>query len=87
MNENRFSRLVFIGRGDHYCALVQQIPPTHERGERTITKRDTRVSAQCGFGRWIISFSWDGIFSLHRCEEKFDFFYRIMLDAVNRSSL
>ena len=33
----------------------------------------------------LISFSWDGIFSLHRYEEKFDFFYRIMLDAVNFS--
>ena len=24
VNENRFSRLVFIGRGDHYCALCSK---------------------------------------------------------------
>ena len=73
-----------IGRSDHYCVLVQQVPSTQKKGKRSIIKRDTRDSALRGFGRWITSFSWDEVFSLDRCEEKFDLFYRIMSDAVNR---
>ena len=73
-----------IGRSDHYCVLVQQVPSTQKRGKRTIIKRDTRDSALRGFGRWITSFSWDEVFSLDRCEETFDLFYRIMSDAVKR---
>ena len=73
-----------IGRSDHYCVFVQQAPSTQEGGKRTIIKRDTRDSALRDFGRWITSFSWDKVFSLDRCEEKFDLFYRIMSDAVNR---
>ena len=73
-----------IGRSDHYCVFVQQAPSTQEGGKRTIIKRDTRDSALRDFGRWITSFSWDEVFSLDRCEEKFDLFYRIMSDAVNR---
>ena len=73
-----------IGRSDHYCVVVQQVPSTQKRSKRTIIKRDTRDSALRGFGGWITSFSWDEVFSLDRCEKKFDLFYRIMSDAVNR---
>ena len=73
-----------IGRSDHYCVFVQQAPSILEGGKRTIIKWDTRDSALRDFGRWITSFSWDEVFSLDTCEEKFDLFYRIMSDAVNR---
>ena len=76
-----------ISRSDHYCVLVRQAPSTQKGGKRTITKRDTRDSALRGFGRWTTSFSWDEVFSLERCEEKFDLFYRIMSDAGTFSFL
>ncbi|XP_048590589.1 uncharacterized protein LOC125573834 [Nematostella vectensis] len=73
-----------IGRSDHYGVLIQQAPPSQKGVKCTITKRDTRDSALRGFGSWITSFSWDEVYCLDNCKEKFELFYQILSDAINQ---
>ena len=72
-----------IGSSDHYCFLIEQNTSSIKPTKRSVKKRDLSNSRILEFGRWITLFSWDEVFSLTSCKEKFACFRRILSDAID----
>lgn len=77
------SQLPKLGSSDHYCVLIKQ-GPRGKTTNQTITRRDTRASCIRAFGSWITTFSWDALFALDSCKDKFDFFIQTLSAAIDR---
>ena len=45
---------------------------------------DTRGNCIRAFGSWITTFSWDALFALDSCKDKFDFFIQTLSAAIDR---
>ena len=74
-----------IGTSDHYAFLVKQkdlIRP--QISKEIIFKRDTRNSCIHDFGHWITSFSWKEVYSSITCQDKFERFYQLLTNAVDK---
>ena len=82
------SQLPKLGSSDHYCVLIKQ-GLRGKTTKQTITRRDTRASCIRAFGSWITTFSWDALFALDSCKDKFDFSFRLcllqLIDTSHRS--
>ena len=77
------SQLPKLGSSDHYCVLIKQ-GLRGKTTKQTITRRDTRASCIRAFGSWITTFSWDALFALDSCKDKFDFFIQTLSAAIDR---
>ena len=77
------SQLPKLGSSDHYCVLIKQ-GPRGQTTKQTITRRDTKASCIRAFGSWITTFSWDALFALDSCKDKFDFFIQTLSAAIDR---
>ena len=73
-----------LGTSDHYCFLVKNNQPPLKPSKTTITKRDTRASNIRSFGQWITSYSWDELYNLTSCKEKFEWFYSRISEAIDK---
>ena len=75
-----------IGRNDHYAVYIKPCnPAVASRANRSIVyKRDLRDSCVCAFGRWITGFNWTCEYRLAFTKDKFELFYSILQDAVER---
>ena len=77
------SQLPKLGFSDHYCVLIKQ-GPRGKTTKQTITMGDPRGSCIRAFGSWITTFSWDALFALDSCKDKFDFFIQTLSAAIDR---
>ena len=74
-----------IGTSDHDAFLVKQkdlIRP--QISKEIIFKRDTRNSCIHDFGHWITSFSWKELYSSITCQDKFERFYQLLTNAIDK---
>ena len=81
---SKIKQLPKIGSSDHYCFLIDQHTSCVKPSKRTVIKRDTRNSRILEFGQWITRFSWNEVYSMTSCEDKFACFLRILSDAIDR---
>ena len=73
-----------LGSSDHYSVIIKCCIPCKRPSKRVVITRDTRVSAITAFGRWITALRWDPMFAMATCEEKWEYFYRTLTDAIER---
>ena len=76
-----------IGRSDHFVVMISpcDVPPSaKERSKKVINKRDLRPSRLRDFGNWITQQRWEGVLSLTDVSDKYEFFMKLMLEAVEK---
>ena len=76
-----------IGRSDHFVVMISpcDVPPlAKERSKKVINKRDLRPSRLRDFGNWITQQRWEGVLSLTDVSDKYEFFMKLMLEAVEK---
>ena len=72
-----------LGSSDQYCFLVENNRPCTKPTRTTVTKRDTKARCIRSFGEWITSYSWEELYNLTSCKEKFEYFYSKITEAIN----
>ena len=72
-----------IGSSDHFSILINPSAPNYIIRERRVYKRETKDSNVRAFGRWICNDPWSGVFNEDDCQDKFNIFYELIMDAIN----
>ena len=72
-----------IGSSDHFSIMINPSAPNPVIRERHACKREMKDSNVRAFGRWICNDPWSGVFNEDDCQDKFDTFYELIMDAIN----
>ena len=72
-----------IGSSDHFSILINPSAPNSIIRERHVYKREMKDSNVRAFGRWICNDPWSGVFNEDDCQDKFNIFYELIMDAIN----
>ena len=79
-----FTRLPKIGSSDHYMILTKPKPkPKAKPVIKKIKIRDTRDSAWCTFGKWIVNKNWSSILNVSSYENRYDAFMSKLNRAID----
>ena len=73
-----------FGLSDHKSIVIlPKIRQSELPHKRVIVKRDTRPSRKMELGRYLSQVNWSLIENINTCQEKYDFFSRIILTGLN----
>lgn len=75
-----------IGNSDHYTVIVK--PAINAKSKLTASKpvlyrREMKDSNSREFGQWITSKTWNDVFELEECGEKYDLFQKTLTNAID----
>ena len=76
-------QLPYIGSSDHFSILINPSAPNSIIRERHVYKREMKDSNVPAFGRWICNDPWSGVFNEDDCQDNFNIFFELIMDAIN----